>query len=215
MRQKTKHYSVFMSILTTVFVIVFSLAFVTANAANRYKFSGQGIVSENNIGEKYIRVSFKQISKQAENLVSGGPVTIRVNQASVFKPNAAGSLLKLKQENIGIGMMVTVTGSVKSDYTLSASKVTIVQRKFKVRGKLVGLDKDQNRMTVEVSASNYRPTKYVGKTININFTDRLSVLHSGGEKDIDSVEPLNQRVIIDGNIVGDDTFEAVQMTDPL
>lgn len=190
------------------------LAYATANAGNRYNFSGQGIVSENNLGEKYLRVSFKQISKQATSL-AGDVVTVKTHQAKFFKPNAAGTTLKQTQTNVGVGMLVDIYGTVKSDNSFSASKVTIVPRKFTVRGKLVAIRKDSNVMTVEISASNYQPTKYVGKTQEISYTNKLTVFHSGGKKDVSKVEPLNQRVVINGNIVGDDTFEATQLNDPL
>jgi len=215
MQQKTKRVALFTTSLSAIIVVVFCLAYVTANASNRYNFSGQGIVSENNLGEKYIRVSFKKMSKQAASLVGNEPVTVRVHQAKVFKPNAAGVLLKLNQEKIGVGTLVTVYSAVKTDNTFSASKVTIVPRKVKVRGKLIAMRKNSKIMTVEVSASSYQPTKYVGKILEISYTDTLNVTHSGGKKDVSKVEPLNQRVIIDGVIVGDDTFEAVQMNDPL
>lgn len=215
MQQKTKRAALFTTILSAIIVAVFCLAYITANASNRYNFSGQGIVSENNLNEKYIRVSFKQISKQAASLAGTEPVTIRVNQAKVYKPNAAGVLLNLNQEKIGVGTLVTVRGAVKSDNTFSASKVTIVPRKFKVRGKLIAMRKDSHVLTVDVSASTYQPSKYVGKPLEISYTDKLTVTQSGGKKDISKVEPLNQRVIIDGNIVGDDQFEAIQLNDPL
>jgi hypothetical protein len=214
MKQKTKRVALFTTALSAIIVGVFCLAYLTANAANRYNFSGQGIVSENNIGEKYIRVSFKQISQRAASL-AGDVVTVKVNQAKFYKPNAAGTILKQTQTNIGVGMLVTVYGAVKSDNSFSASKVTIVPRKFKIRGKLIAIRKDSKIMTVEISASTYEPTKYVGKTQEISYTDKLTVLHSGGKKDVSKVEPLNQRVVIDGNIVEDNKFEATQLSDPL
>ena len=215
MKQKTKNYTLFSVGFTALVVAVFSMAYLTANAANRFTFSGQGIVSENNVNEKYIRVSLKQITKRAESLVSGGPVTIRVNNAKVYKPNAAGTLLQLHQENIDTEVMVTVFGSVKSDNSLSASKVTIVPRKFKIRGRLMDINRDTNSMNIDVSASNYKPTKFVGEKVNVHFSERLLVFHSGGTKDVKKLEPLNQRVVVDGIITGDDKFEAIQMTDPL
>jgi len=215
MLNNTKKITFFTASLSAIIVTVFCLAYVTANAANRYNFSGQGTVSENNLNEKYIRVSFKTISKQAVSLAGTEPVTIRVNQAKIYKPNAAGVILKLQQEKIGVGTLVTVYGAVKSDNTFSASKVTIVPRKFKIRGKLIAMRKDSHILTVEVSASTYQPTKYVSKTLEVSYTDSLKVTQSGGNKDVNNVEPLNQRVIVDGVIIGDDTFEAVQMNDPL
>lgn len=215
MNHNIKRNTLFTITLSAIIVTVFCLAYITANASNRYNFSGQGIVSENNLNEKYIRVSFKQISKQAASLAGSEPVTVRVSQAKFYKPNAAGVVLKLQQEKIGVGTLVTVYGAVKSDNTFSASKVTIIPRKFRIRGKLIAMRKDSHSLTVEVSASTYQPTKYVGKTLEVSYTDSFKVTQSGGNKDVNNVEPLNQRVIIDGVIVGDDAFEAVQMNDPL
>jgi hypothetical protein len=217
MRQKVKQAVIFSSTITAIIVGVFSIAFVTANASSRYTFSGRGIVSVNNLNEKTIRVSFKQISKQAASLVSGGePVTINVNQAKVYKTNAAGKLLKLQQKNIDEGVEVIVSGAVRADNTFTASKVTINVRKFKMHGKLIALNKDQTKMTIEVSASNYRPTKFVGTTAIISYTPRLIVTNSnGGTKKVDKLEALNQRVTIDGTVSGDDVLEAIKIKDPL
>jgi len=193
------------------------MAFVTANASNRYTFTGRGIVSENNLDEKTIRVSFKQISKQAEGLISGGePTTIRVHQANISKINAAGELVKTTQSNIDTGVEVIVSGAVKADNSFSASKVTINPRKFKIHGKLIAINKEQMSMTLEVSASNYKPTKFVGTVTNITYTPRLIVTNSnGGTKKVDKLEPVNQRVTIDGNVIGDDQLEAIKINDPL
>lgn len=217
MQQKVKQAMIFSSTITAIIVGVFSVAFITANASNIYSFTGRGIVSDNDLNEKTIRVSFKQISKQAENLVSGGePVTIRVNQAKIYKTNAAGKLLKLQQSNVDTGVEVIVSGLVKSDNSFSANKVTINPRKFKIRGKLIAINRDNMRMTIEVSASSYRSTKFIGTTVDMSYTPRLIVTNSnGGTKKFEKLEALNQRVTVDGSVVGDDQLEAIKINDPL
>jgi hypothetical protein len=217
MQQKVKQAMIFSGTITAIIVGVFSMAFITADASNRYTFSGRGIVSENDLNEKTLRVSFKQMSKQAESLVSGGePVTVKVNQAKIFKLNAAGKLVKTTQNGIDTGIEVIVSGAVKSDNSFSASKVTINPRKFKMRGKLVAINKEQMKMTLEVSASDYRPTKSIGTVANITYTPRLIVTNNnGGTKKVEKLEAVNQRVVIDGTVTGDDLLEAVKINDPL
>jgi len=217
MKQQVKQAMIFSSTITAIIVGVFSMAFVTANASNRYTFTGRGIVSENNLNEKTIRVSLKQISKQAEGLVSGGePVTIKVHQAKISKINAAGKLLTTPQNGIDVGVEVIISGAVKADNSFSASKVTINPRKFKMHGKLIAMNKEQLKMTIEVSASDYRPTKFIGTVTNISYTPRLIVTNNnGGTKKIEKLEPVNQRVTIDGSVTGDDQLEAIKINDPL
>lgn len=217
MQQKVKQAMIFSSTITAIIAGVFSMAFVTTNASSRYTFTGRGIVSNNNLNEKTIRVSFKQISKQAESLVSNGePVTINVNQAKFYKVNAAGKLLSLNQNSVDEGVEVIVSGSVRPDNSFSASKVTINVRKFKMHGKLIAMNKDQTKMTIEVSASNYRPTKFVGATVDISYNPRLIVTNNNGEtKKVDKLDALNQRVIVDGTVTGDDNLEAIKINDPL
>lgn len=215
MKQTSKRAAIFSGTITAIIISVFSLAYITANAANRFTFTGRGVVTETNNRDKTLTIDFTQMSQSAAPLVQDGLTTVRVNQASIFKPNTAGKQIRIKSSNIVAGNEVTVTGVVRSDNTFVARKVVVNPRSFRIKGKILSIDDTKKEISILIGSSNFKPEKYVNKTITVYYNDNTVFMHLGKTKDSDEIEAKYQRIQIEGNIINVDTFEATKVFDPI
>jgi len=201
----------FSGAITAIIVGVFSLAYLTAAAANKFPFVGRGIVKENNLATKTLNITFSHISPLAQELALGKTIEVHVGQAKLFKPNSAGTLKRVTQGNVAIGDEVSAIGNVRSDDRFVASKVTVRSRSFTIKGKLLTYDFGNKRMTVQVESSTYRPNDYNGGVVTIQFPATVNIFHLGASVEPKDVTATNQRVRVDGRVVNTDDFEATTM----
>ncbi len=215
MNQTSKRAAIFSGAITAIIIGVFSLAYITANAANRFTFTGRGIITENKTTDGSLNITFTHISKSASSLVTNGPKTVKTNQAQILKPNDAGKMVKVNQGNLAVGEEVSITGTVKSDNSFTAKKVVVSPRLFKVKGKMLSINDETKVMTMMVGATNYKPEKYVEKVITIYYNTDTLFMHLGSTEKSKDVKANYQRIQVEGRVVNADTFEATRVYDPI
>jgi len=194
----------FSSGITAIIVAVFSLAYLTSAATTKFTFKGEGTAQEHDFAGKNMRVYFTKISEAAETLGLGKAVDVSVGGAKIYAKDANGKLRRIKQGNIPIGGRVTVRGSVKSDDRFVASVVERREQSFIMEGKLRTYSSGNREMTVEITKTNYKSTRYLGKTVRFIFSSATKFYSRGSSKQMDEVSANDQIVRVEGKEVGTD-----------
>lgn len=203
----------FSSGITAIVVGVFTLAYLTSAATNKFPFTGRGIVREHDSAGKNMRVYFTQLSGDASNLALGTARDVSVGQAKMFKRDAKGKLGRVNQGNFGIGDEVSLQGMVRSDDRFVATKIIGLDTSFVMVGKLKTFDNSNNRMTIEVTSSTYRPSLHVKKILTF-LVSKLTKFYSGGrDKPKDDVTASDQKVRVEGKVVNGTEFEVSSMNE--
>ncbi len=202
----------FSSGITAIIVGVFSLAYLTAASTNKFAFKGEGTVQEHDFAGKNMRIFFTKMSERAQALGLGASLDVSVGSAKITKKGADGKLKRVKQGNIAVGDRVTVHGNVKSDDRFVAAKVEWVDTNFVMTGKLRTFDAKNRRMTVDVTTSTYKSSRYKDKTVLFVFSDATKFYTRGKSKQLDDVTASDQKVRVEGKEVGTD-LEATSMNE--
>lgn len=192
----------FSSGMTGIVVGVFALAYLTSAATTKFPFKGEGTVQEHDFAGKNMRIYFTKISERAEALGLGKALDVSVGGARIVTKDASGKLRNIRQGNIPVGGRVTVQGSVKSDDRFVASLVERQSTSFSMEGKLRTYSASGREMTVEITKSNYKSARYLGKTVRFIFSDATKFYSRGAEKQRDQVNANDQNVRVEGEEVG-------------
>lgn len=194
----------FSSGITGIVVGVFALAYLTSAATTKFSFTGEGTVQENDFAGKNVRVYFTKISERAEALGLGKAVDVSVGGAKIYAKDANGKLSRIKQGNIPVGGRVTVRGAVKSDDRFVASVVERREQSFIMEGKLRTYSAGNREMTMEITKTNYKTARYLGKTVRFIFSDATKFYSQGTSKQKDEVNANDQKARVEGKEVGTD-----------
>lgn len=208
---KLKRAMLFSGAMTAIIVGVFSLAYLTAAASNKFSFEGRGIVKASNAFTKIISIHFSHLNAAAQELGLGKIVDIHIGQAKLYKPDASGKLRRITQGNIAIGDEISALGKVRTDDRFVASKIVVRNRSFKIKGTLSTFDYSNRRMTVSVTSSTYRSKDTVNSTVRILFGDATKFFSEGRTVDPRDITAKNQKVEIEGRVTSTDDFEASVM----
>lgn len=194
----------FSSGVTAVIVGVFALTYLASATTTKFPFTGEGTVKEQDLVGKNMRIYFTKMSDQAQALGLGVALDVSVGNARIFKKDAKGKLRRVKQGNIPVDDRVTVRGTVRSDDRFVASRVEYVDTSFAMVGKLKTFERGNRRMTIEVSSSTYRSSRYNGKTVAFIFSGATKFYTQGISKQLDDVTASDQKVRVEGKEVGTD-----------
>lgn len=194
----------FSSGITAIVVGVFTLAYLTSAATTKFSFTGEGTVQEHDFGGKNMRVYFTRLSESAKTLGLGTALDVSVGGAKIYARDARGKLARIKQGNVPIGGRVTVRGTVKSDDRFVASVIERQNTSFTMEGKLRTYSASLNEMTLEITKSNYKSARYLGKTVRFIFSDATKFYSRGASKQKDEVNANDQKVRVEGKEVGTD-----------
>ena len=198
--------------ITAIIVGVFAIAYLTSAGSSQFTFTGQGTVRGHTVSGKTTDVYFTKLSERAQALGLGNVIAVSVGNATFHKRAADGTLRRVKQGNIGVGDRVTVRGTVTSNDRFVASRVEVVDTGFVMTGKLRTFSRTLSRMTVDVTTSTYKPTRYQGKTVEFIFSEATKFYTQGVGKPIDDVTASDQKVRVQGKEVGTD-LEATSMNE--
>ena len=194
----------FSSGVTAVIVGVFALTYLTSATTIKFPFTGEGIVQEQDFAGKNMRIYFTKMSERAQALGLGTSRDVSVGNAKITKKDAKGKLHRVKQGNIAVGDRVTVRGTVRSDDRFVAAAVQFVDTTFVMVGKLKTFSASGRTMTVDVSSSTYRSSRYVDKTVTFIFSGLTKFYTRGVSKPLDDVTASDQKVRVEGKEVGTD-----------
>lgn len=194
----------FSSGIAAIVAGVLALAYMTTAAVATYSFSGRGIVQEQDLSGGQIRVHWTHLSARAAQTFLGSAVDLRVGRAQILTRKADGTTVRIRQGNIAVGDEVTVRGAVQSDTTLVASKVVREDRSFTMKGKLKTFENGNRRMTIDVSSSTYKSSRYNGRIVTFIFGGQTKFFSGGRAKDRQDVTAADQKVQVDGKVAGDD-----------
>ena len=192
----------FSSGITAIIVGVFALAYLTSAGVSQFTFTGQGTVKGHDVSGKTMDVYFTQLSERAQALGLGNVITVSVGSATLHKRAPDGTLRRVKQGNIAVGDRVTVRGSVRSNDRFVASRVEVVDTGFTMTGTLRTFSRTLRRMTVDVTTSTYKPTRYQSKTVEFIFSEATKFYTQGVGKSIEDVTASDQKVRVQGKEVG-------------
>lgn len=206
-----KRAALFSGAITAIIVAVFSLAYITASAANKFPFSGRGIVKSLRADHQAMNITFSQMSDRAKDLALGSTLEVQTNQAKIYKPDATGKLRRVRLGNIAAGDEVSVTGQVRSDDRFVANKIVARDRSFSIKGELLTYSYANKKMTVQVLSSTYRPKDFNGGVVTITFPGEVQFYHLGATVEPKDVTASNQKVRVDGKVTNTDEFEATKM----
>lgn len=203
----------FSGAITAILVGVFSLAYFTAAASNKYSFNGRGIVKVNSTSQKTLSVHFSHMSTLASGLGLGNIVEVSINQAKIYKPNALGQLVRVTQGNIAVGEEVSITGKVRTDDRFVANKIVIRNRSFVITGTLKTYDFANKQLKVDVNTSTYRPDAFKNGTVTMRFPSSVKAYTGTAVKEPQDLAALNQNVRVEGIVVNNDEFEVSKITE--
>lgn len=194
----------FSSGITAIVVGVFTLAYVTSAATTKFTFKGEGTVQEHDFSGKNIKIYFTKLSERAQSLGLGKALDVSVGTTKIYKKDAKGKLKRVKQGNLGIGDRISIWGSVKSDDRFVASRIEWVDTAFVMKGTLKTFNRTTRVMTVDVTSSTYRSSRYNGKTVSFTFSEATKYFTQGVGKTMEDVTATDQKVQVEGKEVGTD-----------
>lgn len=193
----------FSSGIVAILVGVFSLAYLTSAATTKYKFNGVGTVISHDFDRKLININFTKMSKDAADLALGNAHDVRVGGAKLYKKNAKGKLVRVKQGNFVSGDRVKVEGAVKSDDTFHATRVELEDTSFTMTGKLRAFDRTLRRITIDVETSTYKSSRYKDKQVIFSYAPDIAKFYTRGKsKSVEDVTASDQKVRVEGKEVG-------------
>lgn len=198
--------------IVAIVVGVFALAYLTSAAGNKFPFTGEGTVQARDEAGGKLKVHFTKMSERAASLWLGAVIEVRIGGAKIYKKDDKGKLKRIKLGNLAIGDRVKVKGNVKTDDRFVASTVTHVDTSFSMKGALKNFNRTTRRMTVDVTTTNYKSSRYKDKTVEFTFGENTRFYTQGVGKSMEDVTASEQKVEVRGKEVGT-TLEATYMNE--
>lgn len=192
---------------------VFALAYLTSAATTKFAFTGRGVVQEHDFSGKNMRVNFTQLSERAKAIGLGTSQDMSVGNTKFYKKDGKGTLRRIKQGNIAIGEEISLRGTVRSDDRFVASHITVIDTSFVMKGKLRTYSTSQNSMTVDIDTSNFRSSQYIGKVVTFSFPNTMKVFSRGQARALDEVIANDQKIQIEGKLIGNAFLEVTKLLD--
>lgn len=197
----------FSAAMSGILIGVFSLAYLTTAAANKFPFTGRAIVKGNHATTKSLDLNFSHLNALARELGLGKTIEVHVGQAKMYKPDASGVLHRITQGNIAIGEEISVHGNVRTDDRFVARKVVVRNRTFSIVGTLKTYDFANKQLKVDVASSTYRPTAFKNGTVTMRFTPMLTIYDGTTLVEPQDLTARNQKIRVEGTVVNTDEFE--------